>query len=345
MPAPPDYHPNLTGARARVGTMLRGKWHLDELLGTGGMAAVYAATHRNGSRAAIKVLHSDLAQRPGMTERFVCEGYLANKVGHEGTVRVIDDDQDADGTVFLVMELLYGETLEARRARQGGRLVPHDVLCITERVLGVLMAAHGKAIIHCDLKPENLFVTESGAVKVLDFGIAGIKREASGGPSRKASPAGTPSFMPPEQARGKWEEVDARTDLFAVGASMFTLLTGRYLRELPSHQAQLWAAATEPAPSLGACSIAFAPPLIQLVDAAMAADPCYRFQDASAMREAVRRCWFALHERPASCRLVQRNNPPNPGPREPPEDSGVFARRVRSSAAGQPAGTPRAAGS
>ena len=321
MPAPGCCHPLLTSAQARVGAMLRGKWHLDEVLGAGGMAAIYAATHRNGTRAAIKVLHADLAERPGMTQRFLYEGYLSNKVGHSGTVRVLDDDIDEDGTVYLVMELLRGENLEARRERYGGRLAPHDVLCIVERVLGVLVSAHHKGIIHCDLKPENLFVTSDGAVKVLDFGLAGMLRAAHR--AKPGTPAGTPSFMPPEQARGRWDEVDGRSDLWAVGASMFTLLTGRYLRDLPSYQAQLWAAASQPATSLGACGIRFAPALIHLVDRALACDRALRFQHAEGMREAVQRCWFALQARTRRRRALALVEPSS----EPLEDSGVFRRR------------------
>src|SRR5262245_52497249 len=95
-------------SRARVGTMVRGKWRLDSLLGTGGMAAVYAATHRNGKRVAIKILHSELTGIEDMRARFLREGYVANAVGHPGAVSVLDDDVTDDGSPFIVMELLDG---------------------------------------------------------------------------------------------------------------------------------------------------------------------------------------------------------------------------------------------
>src|SRR5262245_31657519 len=101
-------------AEQRLGKVLRSKWKLDELLGIGGMAAVYSATHRNGKRAAIKILQPEAALVPDVKARFMREGYLANKVGHSGAVSILDDDVDEDGTVFLVMELLHGETLEQR---------------------------------------------------------------------------------------------------------------------------------------------------------------------------------------------------------------------------------------
>lgn len=108
-------------ARGRVGSTLRGKWRLDQLLGVGGMAAVYAATHRNTSRVAVKLLHLEVSANPEIRSRFLREGYAANSVGHPGAVQVIDDDVAEDGSLFLVTELLDGETLEERRLRFGGR--------------------------------------------------------------------------------------------------------------------------------------------------------------------------------------------------------------------------------
>src|SRR6186997_1319658 len=99
-------------AESARGKLLRDKWRLDQVLGIGGMATVYSGTHRNGKRAAVKVLHPEAALAPTIKERFLREGYLANKVDHPGAVSILDDDVDADGTVFLVMELLDGETLD-----------------------------------------------------------------------------------------------------------------------------------------------------------------------------------------------------------------------------------------
>src|SRR3990167_97856 len=100
--------PLLVRARSRVGSVLKEKWRLDVLLGLCGMAAVYAATHRNGSRVAIKVLHTELTINPQVKNRFLREGYVANSVAHEGAVKVIDDDVTDDGSAFFVMELLDG---------------------------------------------------------------------------------------------------------------------------------------------------------------------------------------------------------------------------------------------
>src|SRR5258706_7376000 len=106
-------------ARARVGQTVRGRWRLDSLLGIGGMAAVYASTHRNGKRVAVKMLHAELSANPEIKQRFIDEGYAANRVGHPAAVSVLDDDVAEDGAVFLVMDLLEGETLENRIRRRG----------------------------------------------------------------------------------------------------------------------------------------------------------------------------------------------------------------------------------
>ncbi len=239
-----------TRSHARIGVVLRDKWRLDALLGVGGMAAVYAATHtNNGRRGAIKLLHPELAVNTEVRSRFLREGYAANKVEHPGTVAVLDDDVTEDGAVYLVMELLEGETLEARRDVTGV-LEPAFVLPIIDKILDVLVAAHPKGIIHRDLKPDNIFLGSDGAVKVLDFGIARV-REASGTGRQtmaNAGPMGTPAFMPPEQARGRWSEVGPRSDLWSLGATMFTLFTGRLVHEAETVNELLLAAMTKTAP-------------------------------------------------------------------------------------------------
>ncbi|MCA9631121.1 MAG: serine/threonine protein kinase, partial [Myxococcales bacterium] len=219
-------------AQARVGSVLNEKWTLESLLGVGGMAAVYAATHRNKKRGAVKLLHPELSHEPTIRQRFLREGYVANTVDHPGAVRVDDDDVTEDGAAFLVMELLEGETLESRAERKGGRLPVSEVLPVADQLLDVLIAAHAKGIVHRDLKPENLFLTRAGVLKVLDFGIARLRENnEKSTATQTGSTMGTPAFMAPEQARGRWEDVDARTDLWAVGAILFNLLSGRLVFE------------------------------------------------------------------------------------------------------------------
>ncbi|MGH8311592.1 MAG: serine/threonine-protein kinase, partial [Steroidobacteraceae bacterium] len=179
-------------AQLRVGTVLRGKWRLDVLLGVGGMGAVYAATHRNESRAAIKLLHPELNLQPEIRARFLREGRAANVVGHPGAVRVLDDDVTDEGAVYLVMELLDGESLESRAARHGGSLPVEEVLGVTDQLLDVLASAHDKRIVHRDLKPENVFVTGDGRVKILDFGLAKLTQSEPAVAAMSALPTTPP---------------------------------------------------------------------------------------------------------------------------------------------------------
>jgi serine/threonine-protein kinase len=293
-------------ARARVGRTLSGKYLLERLIGVGGMAAVYAARHRNGARAAVKILHPDVSRDEEVRARFLDEGYAANQVGHPGAVRVTDDDVVRDdglpgahgagedvGTAYLVMELLEGESVAARARRNGGRLSEEEVLAIAEGVLEVLEAAHGRGIVHRDLKPDNLFLAKvegdpSGRerVKVLDFGIARVA--ALAGRTKVGTTLGTPSYMAPEQARGQRDRIDGRSDLFALGATLFRLLTGRRIHEAPSAAEIVAMMATVPAPPLRAIWPTAGEAIAEIVDRALAFEKEARYPDAAAMRADVR---------------------------------------------------------
>ena len=283
-------------ARARIGTVLKQKWRLDKLIGVGGMAAVYAATHRNKKVAAIKMLHPELSMDATIRERFLREGYVANSVGQRGAVSVDDDDVTEDGLAYLVMELLDGETIEQRWERKGRLLSPHEALSVMDQLLDTLAAAHARGIVHRDLKPENMFLTRDGAVKVLDFGIARVRElarsEAPGGSplttTQAGSTMGTPAFMAPEQARGKWDDVDGRSDLWAVGATVYTLLTGEFVHKGETVNETLALAVTRPARSIAELRGDLHPALIRFVDKALAYDKAARFADAATMQHALR---------------------------------------------------------
>ena len=293
--------PMLMRAKARVGRTLRGKWHLDVLLGVGGMAAVYAGTHRNGSRAAIKVLHPELTAHSHIRSRFFREGRVANTVQHPGAVSVLDEDEDESGAVFLVMELLDGESLDSRASRSGGRLPVEEVLAIADQLLDVLVAAHDKGVVHRDLKPENVFLTRDGQVRVLDFGIARLRElSTQSNATRDGSMMGTPAYMPPEQARGLWDEVDARADLWAVGATMFALITGRPVHEGRTTNEVLVHAVTQTATPLTEAMPGVPEPVSQLVDRALAFEKADRWPDAKTMQNALREAFHSMHGSPLS---------------------------------------------
>jgi serine/threonine-protein kinase len=284
-------------AGALVGKVLKGKWQLDKLLGVGGMAVVYAATHhRNGQRVAVKMLHPEGTWDADLKARFLREGYLANSVDHEGRVQVFDDDVTEEGVPFLVMELLEGETVDRRWKRDDGKLPLGQVLGIAEEILDVLAAAHDKGIVHRDIKPENIFLTRGGKVKILDFGIAGLLRPStSTTTTQRGVTMGTPSFMSPEQARGRWEEVDARSDLWALGATMFTLLSGRHVHEAETPNELLLAAMTAPAEPIERFVPSLPPEFAAIIDKALMSDRAARWQDARAMQSAIRDACAAMN--------------------------------------------------
>ncbi len=287
--APPreDLDPFFVMAKGRLGSTVLGKWHLDALLGVGGMAAVYSATHRNGSHVAVKMLHPSIATAEAK-KRFLREGYLASSVGHPGVVQVLDDDIADDGAIFLVMELLEGESLEAY-VKRPGKISPPDALAVGEQILEVLAAAHGKGIVHRDVKPENVFLCKDGRIKLLDFGIARLHEATrSAGATHHGFLLGTPAFMAPEQARGDWERVDGRTDVWSVGASLFRVLTGRTVHQGESHIEILMDATTTPAPRVRDIHPQVPDLVASLVDRALSFSPDDRWSSAEEMLENLR---------------------------------------------------------
>lgn len=276
-------------ARQRVGQTVAGAWHLDALVGLGGSAAVYAATHSDGRPpAAIKMLHADLAVLPTVGRRFLREAYVANRVGHPGAPVVFDDGMSEEGLPFLVLELLRGRSLDVR-GREAAPMTVGEVLSLARRVLDILAAAHQQAIVHRDVKPSNIFVTEGGSVHLLDFGIARMRAAEEVGEVTTQSGLliGTPQFMAPEQARGHTAALDARTDLWAVGAMMFWLLTGRFVHAGVTALEIVIASATQPAPRLASVLGGAPPAICPLIDRALSFSPAARWPSAKAMQTAI----------------------------------------------------------
>ena len=274
--------------RGRVGMLIDGRWHIDERLGVGGMATVYAATHRNGNRVALKWLHTEMCEDADLRARFLREGYVVNKVKHPGVVRVLDDYTTEEGSVILVMDLLHGETLHAHYKR-AGKLPLADAVRFVIDVLGVVAAAHEAGIVHRDLKPDNVFILKTGVVKVLDFGIARL-RSASfvGNATRTGTTLGTPAFMPPEQACGETERVDERSDIWAIGAILFTLLAGEHVHVASTGHEELLAAASRVARSIAEVEPTVPEPVARVIDRALAYKREERWPSALAMQDALR---------------------------------------------------------
>jgi serine/threonine-protein kinase len=272
-----------------VGRVLRDKWRIDGRIARGGMGTVFAATHKNnGSVAAIKILHAEFSRDPDIKSRFLQEGYAANQVNHAGVVRILDDDTTEEGLAYLVMELLQGELLEQRRIRKGGKLPLSEVHEIGDQLLDVLAAAHAKEIVHRDIKPDNIFLTKEGRLKVLDFGFAQMRSSFRNEQTATGFLLGTPGFMAPEQAIGNRPLIDAQTDLWAVGATLFLLLTGEPVHQGESAAEMLIAAANYPARSVASLEPTLPPALVAVVDRALAFEKADRWPDARSMQMALR---------------------------------------------------------
>jgi serine/threonine protein kinase len=294
----------LERSRGRLGTTLKGKYRLDRVLGIGGMAVVYAATHRNGKEFALKMLHPEHSLNSDVRNRFLREGYVANKVKHPGAVAVLDDDLADDGAAFLVMELLEGESVETVCERQGGRLPLPTVIALGYQLLSVLAAAHANGIVHRDIKPANLFLTHEGQLKVLDFGIARLRDVATSHATQTGMMMGTPAFMAPEQAMAKTAEIDGQTDLWSAGATLFALASGKLVHEADNAQQLLIIAATTPARSLATVMPEAPPQVVSVVDRALAFDKNKRWASALEMRDALKDVQMALYGGAPSAQLL-----------------------------------------
>lgn len=283
-------------AEARVGSTLCGTYILDSLLGVGGQAAVYAATHRNGSRVAVKMLHTALSTDMEIRKRFLREGYVSNAVHHDGVPRVLGDGTHEDGSIFLVMDLLVGASAETIAKWQGGRVDVSTVVGIAYQLLDVVATAHGCGVIHRDIKPGNISLTRDGVVKLLDFGVARMRSAATA--TRDGTTIGTPAFMSPEQALGKVKEVDARSDIYSVGAVMFTMLSGLFVHSGESANELMIMAATCRAPSLADVVSDVPEPIVQVIDRALLFEKDRRWQSAEQMREALREAYEQAYGEP-----------------------------------------------
>ncbi len=215
------------GVEGRYSGALAGEFRLAAVIGRGAMGEVYAAEHvSTGERAAIKLLSSAGLESPALLERFLREGEIARRFAAPNIVRVLDVGATDEGAPFIAMELLIGNDL-AFHLRQKKQLDLPAVAELVEQVSRGLAAAHAEAIVHRDIKPQNLFLadTDQGPTtwKILDFGVS--KLVGSSGTLTQAAVVGTPGYMSPEQAQGS--NVDTRSDIFSFGAVVYRALTGR----------------------------------------------------------------------------------------------------------------------
>jgi serine/threonine protein kinase len=267
------------------------RYQVGEPLGAGGMGTVFAGHDLRLDRAvAIKLLRPDVAHDPGLRKRFEREARSAARVSHRNAVAVFDTGEDGSSHTFIVMELLSGRTLAHELAE--GPLDEARLRAVADGVLAALAAAHAEGIVHRDVKPGNILLTEDGTVKVGDFGIA-----TSLDPSETttAVPLGTPAYTAPERLRGL--PATARSDLYSLGVVLYEAASGTrpFVGDGPGAVAEAVVRGRhEP---LGRRRPDLSPSFVATVDRALATDPDERFADAAAMRDALTSTGAAPTER------------------------------------------------
>jgi serine/threonine-protein kinase len=284
--------------RQWLGRVVDGRYRVIEVIGRGGMGVVYKVEHlRMGKIAAMKVLHRDLAQDPTVVQRFEREATTVSRLNHPNTVQVFDFGTTG-GAMYLIMEYVRGRDLAAVVERDGplsfARLGP-----LLVQICGSLQEAHEAGVVHRDLKPENVIVSRTTRgrdfSKVLDFGLAKLgARETPANVTDRTQIVGTPYYMAPEQIRG--DEVDGRTDIYALGAMMFKLLTGEQVHSAGSPIGILTKHLTvEPdAPSQRAPSRGIDPRVDHLCVKALAKDPAARWQSVAELLAEVEDAYLEL---------------------------------------------------
>lgn len=275
------------------GTLLGGRYRLGHAIGIGGMADVYAASDELlGRDVAVKMMRADLARDRNFLERFRREAQNAARLNHASIVAVYDtgETKEAGGTVpYIVMELVQGETLRDI-IRRDGSLPPTRAAAILADVCDALEASHEAGIIHRDIKPANIMLTNTGAVKVMDFGIARALTDTTT-MTQTSAVIGTAQYLSPEQARGK--PADARSDIYAVGCVLHEALTGHppFTGETPLSVAYQHVQDPPPSPSteIPGLSPAEATAVDAVTLTALAKDPSERYDTAAEMAEDLRR--------------------------------------------------------
>jgi serine/threonine protein kinase len=265
------------------GDVIAGKYRIDHPIGSGGMGAVFQATHRvTGKRFAVKWLLPEMSEQGDAAQRFIREAQVAGRFEHPHVVEVYDLGNDG-GSFYMVMELLEGESLAERVARSGPLPVADTCRLLIPCMHGVA-EAHAAGIVHRDLKPANIFVCHATkqtreCAKVLDFGISKISGLPGGdlsGMTKSGTLIGTPHYMPLEQMRGR--AVDHRTDIYAFGVVMYQVLSGKLPYPAESFSDLVLMLAHETPPPLEHIVPRLPRGLAQIVAKAMARDPADRFQ-------------------------------------------------------------------
>ena len=277
----------------RLGTLIAGRYRLDRVLGRGGTAIVFDATHTwTGRRVALKLLRPEYAQDLALVRRFMQEARTAAGLAHSNIVEVLDMGADeGDGTVFLVLELLEGESLTALLTRRG-TLPGEEAITLLAPVMRALADAHARGVVHRDVKPDNVFLVAGadGTVtpKLLDFGMAKMMESAWGHATQSGTLVGTPFYMSPEQAKGA-PDVGPQSDVWSMGVLLYRAVTGFLPFAGATPTALLLAIVGDPPEPVTSRAPSVPPHIARAIDRAIVVDRTQRHQDMSAFAEALAR--------------------------------------------------------
>ena len=306
-PPPPARPPSSTNNKQvdkRVGRTLAGKYLLDAPIGAGAAATVYRATHKDLRRSvAVKILHAENQSESQFIRRFKAEALTASKLEHVNVTRIIDFGQE-QGELYLVMELVKGRSVDATVALAGPMNAKRAV-DVGIQVCRALTFAHGHGVVHRDIKPENIMLVPDtdddgepcDLVKVCDFGLAKMREPADGEGEITVSGmlCGSPAYMSPEQTRG--DQIDARTDIYSLGVTLFEALTGALPYEAYTI-GELFLKKCTAAPRRVSSLVPVDPLLDDIIARAMSIDPNHRHQSAKELRTELRTARDQLDDEP-----------------------------------------------
>jgi serine/threonine protein kinase/tetratricopeptide (TPR) repeat protein len=266
--------PGIPHSVLAAGTVLAERYEIIDLLGEGGMGAVYKANDRQLDRViALKTIRPEMASSSDMLARFKQELILARQITHHNIIRIFDIGEDS-GTKFITMEYADGATLRTLLSEKG-KFEPAEAVQVTRQICLGLQAAHATGVIHRDLKPQNIMRDRQGRVVVMDFGLA---RDFSSSMTQTGALVGTMEYMSPEQALGK--ELDARSDLFAIGLIFHELLTGKTPYQADTAIASLIKRSQEPAVPASEVDTSVPRDLSRIVSKCLERDLSKRYQSA-----------------------------------------------------------------